>query len=225
MPTPNLAAARMARGWTQVEAASRLGVTQGYLSLLERGLRAPSSRLWKALERAYGLVLGSSARPSDVADIAGELARRLAALGYQPFAYLESRAVADPEWVLRTALASSDLEMRVVEALPWVVLEFPKTNWASVVDWAKRSDVQNRLGYVVALARQVGEGRGSAREAARLRELENGLEPSVLFREVTLCRDSMPKAERDWLLENRPALAKRWRVLTDLRAEHLPYAA
>jgi hypothetical protein len=35
----------------------------------------------------------------------------------------------------------------------------------------------------------------------------------------------MTAAERDWLRDNRPEEAKRWRVLTDLRSEHLPYAA
>jgi hypothetical protein len=98
-------------------------------------------------------------------------------------------------------------------------------DWDSLADWSRRHDVQNRLGYVVSLARDVAEQRRDSRTAARLRDVEDRLEPSVLFRELTLCRDSMTSAERSWLLDNRPELAKRWRVLTDLRAEHLTYAA
>ena len=46
--------ARLDRGWSQQEAANRLGVTQAYLSMLESGVRNPS-RLARKLMQVYGL--------------------------------------------------------------------------------------------------------------------------------------------------------------------------
>ena len=58
-----------------------------------------------------------------------------------------------------------------------------------------------------------------------LRELEEVLEPARLAREDTLCQGSLSEAERRWLRQERPADALHWNLLTDLDAEHLPYAA
>ena len=51
------------------------------------------------------------------------------------------------------------------------------------------------------------------------------LEESRLAREGTLCRDSMPERERNWLRANRPEVAAHWSLLTSLTVEQLPYAA
>jgi hypothetical protein len=45
-----------------------------------------------------------------------------------------------------------------------------------------------------------------------------------LAREDTLCRESMPMAERRWLRAHRSALAQHWNLLTGLSADPLPYA-
>jgi hypothetical protein len=45
-----------------------------------------------------------------------------------------------------------------------------------------------------------------------------------LVEEDTLCRASMPAAERDWLATMRSALARRWHMITGLTTEQLPYA-
>jgi hypothetical protein len=60
---------------------------------------------------------------------------------------------------------------------------------------------------------------------AELQELVRRLEPSRLAREDTLCHDSMTNVERRWLREHRSPHAAHWNLLTDLRREHLPYAA
>ncbi len=99
----------------------------------------------------------------------------------------------------------------MVEALPW--------EW--LVERAKSRDVQNRLAYVVALASDLA----GAGVAAKLGELVLRLEPSRLAREDTLCHDAMTEAERRWLREHRSPQAAHWNLLTDLRREHLPYAA
>lgn len=216
--------ARTGKGWTQAEAATRLRVSQGYLSLLERGLRVPSGPLRDSFAKVYGLDLGSSGSQGAVAE-PDELARRLATLGYEPLAYLKGRAVTEPAKLLAAALSTPDLDARLVEALPWVALNFPDLDWNWLLDRSKRSDLQNRLGYVVTMARELAERRNDARTANRLLDQERTLERSILLREDTLCHDSMTRVERNWLLENRPDQAKRWRVLSDLRSEHLPYAA
>ena len=229
MPSPSssLKAARLTKGWSQARAASRLGVSQGYLSLLERGRRAPSARLAKTLERVYGgqVTPESPSVSKDPATEPDELARNLAALGYEPFGYLNGRSRPAPEQVLLGALRNADLDARLTEALPWVVLTFPDLDWDWLVDRAKRHDLQNRLGYVVTLARQLAQRRDEARSSARLLREEQRLERSVLAREDTLCQESMTRVERAWLLEARPDDAKRWRLLTDLRPAQLPYAA
>lgn len=226
MPNSALAfeQARTRKGWTQARAAARLGVSQGYLSLLERGLRSPSSVLLKTAQRVLGVEVALLDRDQSLVP-AAELAKRLASLGYEPFAYLAGRARQAPEEVLLAALSHPDLEARVVEALPWLAFRFSDLDWDWLVDRSKRRDLQNRLGYVTALAREVAELRDDPRAASRLREQEKRLETSILAREVTLCRDSMTRTERDWLRDHRSDVAKHWRVLTDLRPEHLTYAA
>ncbi len=216
--------ARNHKGWTQAQTAARLGVSQGYLSLLERGLRTPSSDVVEAVRKAFGPDVSLSLE-NQLLVPADDLARRLAALGYEPLAYLGGRAKQAPQEVLLAALSHPDLEARLVEALPWVAFAFPHLDWDWLVDGAKRRDLQNRLGYVTTLAREVAERKGDSQTVSALRETEDRLERSILAREDTLCRDSMTAAERNWLLEKRPDEAKRWRVLSDLRSEHLPYAA
>jgi hypothetical protein len=98
-------------------------------------------------------------------------------------------------------------------------------NWDWLVDRAKRSDVQNRLGFVVGLARELAERRKDSDASSRLRNQETRLERSLLAREDTLGRESMTQVERAWLRDNRSEEAKRWRLMTDLRVEHLPYAS
>lgn len=223
-PSLSFEQARTRKGWTQAQAASRLGVSQGYFSLLERGLRSASPRLLEKANRVFGADVGL---PDGLQTLvpAADLAKRLGTLGYEPLAYLAGRAKQSPEEVLLAALSHPDLEARLVEALPWLALNFAELDWDWLDDRAKRRDLQNRLGYVVSLAREVAQRRNDSRAASRLRDEERVLERSLLAREDTLCHDSMTSAEREWLRDNRPEEAKRWRVLTDLRSEHLPYAA
>ncbi len=224
MATVSLESARTAKGWTQAEAASKLGVSQGYLSLLERGLRTPSARLVETVRRVFdsqaSLPDGGPARVPGA-----DLARRLGSLGYEPLAYLGGRAKPSAGEVFLAALSQPDLEARLVEALPWVALTFEDLDWPALLDRARRGDLQNRFGYVLGLARRVAESKGNRRAAERVAGPLRDLEGSILLREDTLCRDSMTNAEREWLRDNRPDEAKHWRVLTDLRPEHLPYAA
>ena len=212
---------------TQVEAARELGVSQTYLSLLEKGKRPLTDELRSKAVHAFQLPPTHMPVSEDLSDVAAvsddELATDLATLGYPGFAHLKKSTQKNPAVVLLSALKADNREARDVEALPWVVLTFPDMNWASVVKAAKVNDLQNRLGLVTTVARQIAETTGHLKTAAKLKTHEAELERSMLVREGTLCNDRMTSAERKWLATNRPEEAKHWRLLTDLSPRYLDH--
>jgi hypothetical protein len=144
-------------------------------------------------------------------------ARALAGLGYPGFLYLRPAEQQDPVSVLLAALSSDDLEVRAIEALPWLVLKLKE---------ARQREIQNRLGFVVTLSRRLAERRPSEQaKLERLAEVEAMLDRTRLVHEDTLCQQSLSAAERRWLREMRPSEARHWNLLTDLTPELLPYAA
>ncbi len=228
MTGKDLRLGRGQKGWTQEEAASRLSVSQPYLSLMEKGTRRVPEKLARKVAAAYGLSAATlpvetswdSVKPKN----ANTLAVDLATLGYPGFSYIKSGRKKNPGEVLLSALSSTCLESRVAEALPWVLLKYPDLDWKSLVSAAKVMDLQNKLGFVTCVARRVAEKRGETGKAELLRKRESALERSRLLVEDTLCNDSLTQAERRWLETNRPEEAKYWRLLTDLSPEHLSYA-
>jgi hypothetical protein len=123
-------------------------------------------------------------------------------------------------------VVNQDLDTRLVEALPWVLSTYTGLNWEWLRDGAKLNNAQNRLGYVVHLAKQAAHALLRHESAvAVLSRWEGELEEARLAREGTLCRDSMPEAERAWLRSNRSEAAVHWSLLTGLTAEQLPYVA
>jgi len=231
MNARDLRAARLAKGWSQVEAASRLGVSQPYLAMLERGQRRLTPELAlravKACDVPPTALPPSQPRFPRLRLTAAKLAKDLAGLGYPGFAYLRSRywKPKNPGEVLLAALAQNDLEPRLVEALPWLVLRYWTLDWNWVVREAKVRDLQNRLGFVVGLARSLAERARDERKAWTLTNLERELEHSRLARDDTLCRASLPEAERRWLTEHRSEEARHWNLLTDWTADALRYLA
>lgn len=218
--------ARERKGWTQERAAARLGVSQTYLSLLENDRRVVSKRLARKLQRDF--VVPATELPVESTNEASDaqtLANALGALGYPGFTHLKRGRRVNPAQLLFSALRMADLEPRLSEALPWVVWQYPDLNWKWLVAQVKLHDLQNRLGFVVALARQVAERKEQTATAATLAAVEQQLEPSRLVREDTLCRASMTQAERRWLRQRRPAQAQHWNLLTGLVPEHLSYVA
>ena len=230
MDFTNLKTARLAKGVSQVEAARRLKVSQSYLAMLEGGVRRLTPELARRATRVYGLA-PTALPPSELNVVnnrtASEtLAGDLAALGYPGLAYLRPRhwKLKNPGEVLLTALAQEDLESRLVEALPWLVLTFWPLDQNWVVRQAKLRDLQNRLGFVVTLARRLAERAGDQPRARTLEEFETVLERSRLAREDTLCKVSLPEAEQRWLTEHRSPEARRWNVLSDWTADALRFA-
>ena len=230
MTARDLRYGRLGENWSQVEAAARLGVSQPYLAMLERGQRRLTPKLALRAARLYNLAptaVPRSARTLTARVNAATFAKDLARLGYPAFAYLRSRTGTpkNPGEVLLTALAQDDLEPRLVEALPWLVLRYWTLDWPWVVREAKVRDLQNRLGFVVSLGRSLA-GRAEDKEKARaLADLEAQLDRSRLAREDTLCRASLPEPERRWLVEHRSEAAKHWNLLTDWTAGALRFIA
>ena len=227
MTGAELKSARKASSWTQAQAAVRLGVTQAYLSMVERGERAVSSEL--ASRTIEVLEVPATALPlteyqSHVRD-AGFFQAMLGTLGYPGFAYLRGAAQQNPAELLMEALDSDDLDSRVIEALAWLPLAYPHLNWGWLTANAKLRDRQNRLGFVVALARQAAQRDGRSQLEQELATRVAKLESSRLANEDTLCKESMTRAERAWLREHRPELAEHWNLLTDLTAEQLDHVA
>ena len=218
MDNKQLLNARLNRGWTQKMAADRLGVTQAYLSMLERGLRSPAA-LARKFMKMYNLP--ASLLPVDEvrADVgANSLAHQLAVLGYPGFAHLKrgGRTVNPAEFLL-SALGQQNLEARTAEGLPWVVLRYPEMPREFLVREARARNLQNRLGFVVTL------GRRAARRDD-LQPLEQELADSKLEKEDSFCQE-LNDAERKWLREHRSEEAKQWNLLSDFRPDVVNYAA
>jgi Predicted transcriptional regulator with C-terminal CBS domains len=220
--------AREARGQTQQQVADTLGVSQAYWALLESGKRDLTTAL---AERVVILLeLPPTGLPVDRAALSAassaSLAGQLGALGYPGFAYVRRRRKRNPAAVLVSALFSNDLETRIVEALPWLVLQYPGLDWEWVLTEVKLRDLQNRLGFVVDLAHELAAVREDAEATgAVLSRVAARLERARLAREDTLCQENLSAAERAWLRKTRPPAAAHWNLLSDLRPESLPYAA
>ena len=157
-----LRSARQTAGLTQQQAADRLGVSQAYLALLEGGRRPVTAQLGLKIVKLYGL--GPTALPLEAASVdswnSSSLAAALARLGYPGFRQLRGVGTKNPALVLLAAVAARDVEVRVVEALPWLLVKYSDLDWEWLIREAKLRDVQNRLGFVVMLARHVVEKRG-----------------------------------------------------------------
>jgi transcriptional regulator with XRE-family HTH domain len=216
MNPEQLKSARLDRGWSQQHAAARLGVTQAYLSMLEAGRRSP-----RALSRKLVQVYALSPTALPVRDVRenptpDRLAHELAQLGYPGFAHLRGRAKAvNPAEFLLTALSQNNLEARVAEGLPWVVLRYPDMPFDWLVRESRARLLQNRLGFVVTLARRAG-----ARDD--LAPLDRTLAESKLEKEDSFCKE-LNDPERRWLREHSSDEARQWHLLSDFRSNELRY--
>ncbi len=214
-------AGRERRGWQQGELAERLGVSQGYVSLLEGGQRPVSKRLTAKLVSLLSLSPSVLPMPTPKPLKNQQVARALGRLGYAGFAHLRSRTNVNPIEVLLGALLADDVDARVVEGLPWLLLRYPDVDWDRLVTYAKQHDAQNRLGFLVALASRLAAAKGDAAAVELLERREQALQRSLLQQDDTFSRASLTQAERRWLTANRSPEAKRWNVLTTLNVDRL----
>ena len=198
---PTLRHWRKQKGLTQVDAALLLGVSQPYLSRVEKGTRPLTVDLKSRME---------AVRPIDIKQGYDEFFRaHLTALGYPGFAHLPpARSKRTPEFLLMSVLSKADTDSRVAEALAWLVREYAgKMDIKWLVRQAKLRDFQNRLGFLLQLA---------AVETPEVLSAAQELELTRQEKETTFCWDSMPAPVREWMRTNRTPLAAHWNVVTRL---------
>jgi transcriptional regulator with XRE-family HTH domain len=219
---------RLSRNWEQQEAASRLKVSQPYLSLIEAGKRPLTEKLARRAARVFNLpptALPVEYQPPQTTRSKNEnrLASQLAALGYPKFSHLKKTRRVNPASILISALVEDELDSRVIEALPWLALNFSDLDWTEVIKAAKLEDAQNRLGFLLSLAYNKAKNSKDEKKTALFKELLSSLEKSRLARDDSFRRLSLTESEKRWLRKNRPPNARRWHVLSNLTAEHLIY--
>jgi GrpB-like predicted nucleotidyltransferase (UPF0157 family) len=185
--------------------------------MMERGVR-DSAPVAQRLMKVYGLP--PTVLPVDeIRDEASaeRLAQELARLGYPGYAHLRKRGRAiNPASFLLTALGQRNLEARTAEGLPWVVLRYPDMDINFIVREARARNLQNRLGFVVTLARR-------AADRSDLDALEQSLADSKLEKQDSFCKD-LNDSERRWLKEHSSVEAREWNLLSDLTPDVIRYA-
>ena len=224
MTGDDLRRARTSLGISQVEAAARLGVSQTLLSLMEKGARSVTEAVAENAVKA--LATGPELLPAapDERHDNDELAADLGTLGYPGYRHLRGR-LRNPGEVILDAIDRPDLDARLVEALPWIPLHYPKIDWDWLTAQAKIRNRQNRLGFIVALAAKLAKGQSTRDVARQLDQVEKTLEDARLAKADTLCQESWPPAQRRFARQRRTALAAHWKLDTRLSEVDLAYAA
>jgi transcriptional regulator with XRE-family HTH domain len=216
---------RLLKGLEQQEAAEMLGISQSYLSLLENNQRKLSLKLAEKVVKVFKLspeYLPFSENWEDLRKLNNwELAESVAAVGYPRFSHLKREQPTNPAQILFCAFQNENIDSRIFESLPWVVFTFPKLDWVKLTQYAKLHDFQNRLGFVVNLARQIAEKAGDIAKSEFLSDIEHNLAKSRLIKEDAMA--NLTEAEKSYLKTNRSKEAKYWRILSDLSINHLDY--
>jgi transcriptional regulator with XRE-family HTH domain len=216
--------ARLKAGLSQVEAAGKLGVSQTLLSMMEKGRRSATHDV--AVHAVKFLAVSPTELPlsgqSDHGD--KQLAAELGALEYPAYAHL-SGELRNPAEILFDALDRADLDARVVEALPWLPLQYPNMNWDWLVSQAKQHNRQNRLGFVVGLAARAALLRGWPSVARNLHRVLSVLREARLAKSDTLCQESWPQSQRQYARLKRSKLAAFWNLDSRLTEKDLSYAS
>jgi transcriptional regulator with XRE-family HTH domain len=220
---------RKANGWSQLEAARHLHVSQPYLSLLEKGERPLTPDLLRRLRHALGLPPTVLPLPDSLDDwpaFSNEVfVRHLSALGYPPFSYVKPHPRPEnPTALLLWTLNAPDAEARLVEGLPWILLSYPELDLDWLLREAKLHDLQNRLGFFVHLAHTVATTNTRfASRAEPLAALLETLEHSRLAREETLFGEATTAKQLEITRALRGPEAAHWNLVTLWKAEHLNY--
>lgn len=97
-------------------------------------------------------------------------------------------------------------------------------DWNWLVLQAKQHDLQNRLGFVVTLARQLAERWNDGSTATSLGTWERVLEDVRLQKEDAFAGEGLTDAERTWLRTNRSTEAAHWNLLSNVSAQTVALA-
>ncbi len=219
---------RLSRNWEQSQAATKLKVSQPYLSLLETGKRPITKKIARRAVSVFKLPpsvlpFENSAEISQTKADENTLSSNIAALGYPKFSHLKKSVKVNPALILITTLKLDDLDSRIVEALPWLIYRFADMNWETIFLHAKMHDAQNRLGFLLSLAYHLAVNKGDTEKQKILKNLLSDLEKSRLVREDSFRRTNLTEIEKNWLKTNRTKEARYWKVLSNLSVEHLDY--
>lgn len=118
--------------------AERIGVTQAYLSSMECGKRRVPDRVQRSVASILNLpptnLPLSVPTASTQAAMEEVLEQGLARLGYPPLLYRRKKGPRrNPAALLLMALSVEDLDPRLAEALPWLLLKFENTGSEDLV--------------------------------------------------------------------------------------------
>ncbi len=216
--------ARQAAGSHTAAGSQAARISQAYLALLEGGHRPVTAKLASGSRSCTALARPPCRLDSERVDPrnSASLAAQLAALGYPGFRHLARRHKKNPAAVLLAAILAEDIEVRVIEALPWLVAEYSDLDWEWVIREAKLRDAQNRLGFLVTLARQVAEKRGNNEAANRLGRVGKGWTGRAWFARTPYARPRSPTLSAAGFARVRPPAAHYWNLLTDLDTHPCP---
>jgi transcriptional regulator with XRE-family HTH domain len=216
---------RESRSMTQEALASRLGVSQGYVSQLENGGRRVPPGLQKKLAAVLDMGPTALPLPNVVESLSGEaVAGALGQLGYRPFAHHRAAVAMNPTQLVLGALLSRDLDSRLAEGLAWLLARYPDLEWTWLLPRVKQHDLQNRLGFLLELAGSIAGTNPESAGTDVLHRYRTLLEKSRLDRDEPLSSLGMTQAEQRWLLARRSPEAQRWRVLSSLRPATVAHA-
>jgi len=153
-----------------------------------------------------------------------QLAGNLAALGYPGFSHL-SKELRNPSEVLFDALNRENLDARLVEALPWLPLQYPDMDWMWLFDQAKLHNRQNRLGFVLMLAAKAALARQQVPVARSLYQAVRPLYEARLVKCDTLCQASWPPTMLKHAHRTRSRVAGFWNLDTRLKETDLAHVS
>src|SRR5260370_4783295 len=132
------------------EGRLRVWVVGNYYWQMERGYRPLPARLVSRAVRKLHLAPTALPMPplaTQFVPVApDELASALARLGYEAFGHLSKRAKAyNPAFLVVGTLVHADLEVRIVEVLPWILSTFHDLHWIWLIPHSRLLNVQHRL--------------------------------------------------------------------------------
>ena len=137
MTSTDLKTARHKTNWTQQQAASKLGLTQAYLSMLERGQRPVTSSLAAKALKVFDLP--PTALPLESEDASflkeDELKSDLGTLGYPGFSYLRGKPRAIPRrcfFMRLTSRTSTHVSWKLFHGSPIRIRIWIGTGWSQM---------------------------------------------------------------------------------------------
>jgi transcriptional regulator with XRE-family HTH domain len=214
---------RKKAGRTQVEAAREVGVRQPFVCAVEKGSRPVTTALRNWLYSVCPESVTAVSPCGREETRSSELLKEdLGGLGYPGFAYLAVKPKkVDPLEVVLNALKTEDLDQRVTDALPWVLVHRSDLDYRRLTDEIRLCNLQNRLGFLLEVTVEATKKLHFNDAAVRLEPWLAWLRESRLYKEDTLCKKSLTEVERRRLQRRRPKAARFWRIYADLNSKEV----